>query len=265
VTGPARRALPWVFSGALAAAVWLTCLIWGGVAHASLESGFTALTEGDLPAAEAAFQEVLDHDPRNQEAMRLLGVAYLEEGRTREAFSTLQTLRVLAPDDPKVHFALARVYYQAGLRPRERAELVAALRLDPDFTQAHRFLAHALVQDGELYGASAEYVWLKEEAEHRGEPVDAVVLFNLGLLDARLGRPDRATELLRRFLLREPEKEQAEQARTVLSRIEPEPAPAPQPASAPEPAPDAPDAPPNVPPNVPTDPSAAPDAAPPAP
>lgn len=251
MTGHARRALPLVFPRALAAAVWLT---WGGVAHASLQSGFTALTEGDLPAAEAAFQEVLDRDPRNQEAMRLLGVAYLDEGRTREAFSTLQTLRVLAPDDPKVHFALARVYYQAGLRPRERAELVEALRLDPDFTQAHRFLAHALVQDGELYGASAEYVWLKEEAEHRGEPVDAVVLFNLGLLDARLGRPDRAVELLRRFLLREPEKEQAEQARTVLSRIAPQPAP----------GSDAPDAP-HAPSTEPTDPPAAPDAAAPAP
>jgi tetratricopeptide (TPR) repeat protein len=212
------------------AALWPAA---GGVAHASMESGIIALTDGDLPAAEDAFLEVLARQPRHLEALRLLGQAYLEEGRAREAFSTLQTLRVLAPDDARVHFGLARVYYQAGLRPQERGALMAALRLDPGFTQAHRFLAHTLVQDGELFSASAEYVWLKEEAEQGGQPVDPVVLFNLGLLDARLGRPDRAAELLSRFLSAVPEGEQADQARQVLARLAPvaEPAtPAPAPA-----------------------------------
>lgn len=229
---PARTAR---VAGCLAAAaLWLLA---GGVAHASLESGFTALTDGDFPAAEDAFLEVLAREPHHLEAMRLLGLAYLEEGRTREAFSTFQTLRVLAPDDARVHFSLARVYYQAGLRPQERAALMDALRLDPGFTQAHRFLAHALVQDGELFSASAEYAWLKEEAERGGQPVDPVVLFNLGLLDARLGRPDRAAALLNRFLLAVPEGEQADQARQVLARLAPPPEneAAPPPAGPPAP------------------------------
>jgi len=231
--GPAG-VLAGVSAGVLAAALALC----GGVAHASLQSGYTALTDGDFPAAEGAFLEVLAHDPRNQEALRLLGLAYLEEGRTREAFSTLQILRVLAPDDARVHFSLARVYYQTGLRPQERAALMEALRLDPKFTQAHSFLAHALVLDGELYSASAEYVWLKEEAENGGQPVDPVVLFNLGLLDARLGRPDRAAQLLTRFLMAVPEGEQADQARAVLARTGTGPAAVPAPlGSAPAPAP----------------------------
>jgi tetratricopeptide (TPR) repeat protein len=213
VRRPAARAF--VLAAALAAAP----VLWpGGVARASLETGFTALAESDFAAAETAFLGVLAREPRNLEAMRLLGLAYLEEGRTREAFSTLQTLRVLAPDDARVQFALARVYYQAGLRPQERTALTEALRLDPKFTQAHRFLAHALVQEGELYSASAEYVWLKEEADNGGQPADPVVLFNLGLLDARLGRPDRAVDLLRRFLSAVPGGEQANQARAVLAR-----------------------------------------------
>jgi len=223
----------------LVAALWLPS---PGVARASLESGYTALTDGDFPAAEAAFLEVLDAEPRNLEAMRLLGLAYLEEGRTREAFSTLQILRVLAPDDARVHFGLARVYYQAGLRAQERASLMAALRLDPDFTQVHRFLAHALVEEGELFSASAEYVWLKEAAERNGEPADPVVLFNLGLLDARLGRPDRAADLLARFLLTVPEGEQADQARQVLAHVAPPP-PAENPDATPDATPEAPAAP----------------------
>lgn len=205
----------------------------GTSAHASLQTGYTALAEGEYAAAQAAFLDVLAHEPRNLEAMRLLGVAYLEEGNPREAFATLQTLRVLAPDDARVHFALARVYYVAGLRAQERAALMEVLRLDPKFTQAHRFLANALVLDGELYSASAEYVWLKEEAENGGQPVDPVVLFNLGVLDARLGRPDRAVALLGRFVAAVPEGDQADQARRVLAALgrPADPAPAAPPPS----------------------------------
>lgn len=199
----------------------LTLSAAGAARAASLDEGFKAFTNGDYAAAEAAFLAVLADSPRNLEAMRLLGTSLLAEGRLREAYSTYQTLRVLAPDDSRVLFGLARVYYQAGLRTLEREALVTALRLDPEFTQAHYFLAHNLLGGGELYAASAEYVWLFERQERAGEPADPTVLFNLGILDMRLGRPERGLGLLSRFLAAVPEGAQADQARSLVGRDTP--------------------------------------------
>jgi protein O-GlcNAc transferase len=181
--------------------------------------GIDALGRGDYPAAEDAFRAVLAKEPRNLEAMLRLGGAYLGEGRLREAFSTLQTLRVLAPDDPRVHLYLGQVYYQAGLPQRERDALLEAIRLKPDFPEAHLQLAHALAVAGELYAASAEYAWLIDRAEEAGRTPQAPLLFNLGVLRSRLDHPEEAIGLLERFLAATPTGEQADWARAELPRL----------------------------------------------
>lgn len=217
--GPLHR----VRMGAAACAL-AACLVPTGpgpARAASFDAGAKAYAEGDFPAAQAALLDVLKESPRNLEAMRLLGLAYLEEGRLREAFSTLQTAQVLAPHDARVQFALARVYYEAQLHDYEREALVAALRLDPENAQAHRFLAYNMLGGREHYAASAEYLWLLEQAETAGNPVDPVILFNLGALDARLGRPERAKRLLNRFLSAVAEGPQADEARAMLANLPP--------------------------------------------
>jgi tetratricopeptide (TPR) repeat protein len=189
------------------------------VRAATLDAGLAALGAGDYAAAEAAFEDVLEREPRNLEAMRQLGVAYLAEGRLREGYSTLQTARVLAPDDPRVHFYLGQLYYQAGLRERERAELTRAIALDPGFREAHLQLAHALAAGGLLYAASFEYTWLLERAEDAGEDPEPVVLFNLAEVRARLDRPTEAAALFERYLEAVPTGDQADRARDRLAQL----------------------------------------------
>jgi tetratricopeptide (TPR) repeat protein len=220
-----RRAAGWGFV-ALALAASLGA---APARAATFEAGLAALASGDYVAAEAAFQDVLEREPRNLEAMRNLGVAYLAEGRLREGYSTLQTARVLAPDDPRVHFYLAQLYYQAGLRERERAELTRAITLDPGFREAHLQLANALASGGLLYAASFEYTWLLGRSKAAGEAPEPVVLYNLAEVRAQLDRPTEAAALFERYLAAVPTGEQADRARDRLARLAEASRPAPTP------------------------------------
>lgn len=188
-------------------------------AAAIMDAGLASLAAADYEAAERAFRQVLAQDPRNPVALRQLGVAYLAEGRLREGFSTLQTARVLTPDDPRVHFYLAQLYYQAGLPDRERAELKQAIALRPGFREAHLQLAHALVTSGELYAAAFEYTWLLERAEAAGAAPEPLVLFNLAAIRDRMDRPAEAAALFERYLRAVPEGAQADRARGRLAQL----------------------------------------------
>jgi protein O-GlcNAc transferase len=182
-----------------------------------------ALKKGDYGAAVVAFKAVLEREPRNPEAMRQLGAAYLGEGRLPQAFAALQILRVLHPDDPRVHYDLARVYYEAGLPDRERTALGEALRLRPTFAEAHQELARSLATSGELYAAAAEYTWLVDRADASGLTPDPAILYDLAVLKDRLGESGEAVGLLRRCLTVAPNGVVAKRARTLLARLAPAP------------------------------------------
>jgi tetratricopeptide (TPR) repeat protein len=226
-----RRALPRIAAlGAVLLAAALALPAAADTMRERMDAGDRALAAGRYDAAREAYRAVLRAQPRNREAMRRLGAADLADGRLEDAFSTLQTLRVLAPEDAGVRLSLARVYREAGLADRERRALLEAIRLDPGMTEAHLGLARAFVAAEELFAAGSEYAWLIADADRAGRPPEPVVLFELAAVRERLGRPADAARLLTRYLALAPSGELADRARAALARL-----PAPKPAAAPGP------------------------------
>jgi predicted Zn-dependent protease len=71
-------------------------------------------------------------DPNHVPALVTLGGALTEMGHARVALDYLLRARDLRPDEPVLHFNLARAYVAAGDRPRALAAYHALSTRDPD-------------------------------------------------------------------------------------------------------------------------------------
>lgn len=190
-----------------------------GADAAKLQVGVVAVKNERYPEAERIFTELLEKHPRSRELLNNLGILYLRTDRLREAFAVLETLRVINPEDPLVHFNLAQVFYRAKLQQRERDALITAIRLRPTYVKAHRQLARALQATGALYAASAEYAWLIEHSEKRTGTPDPESLVSLSVLYERLGQPEDAVRVLNRYLEVETDAGKADVARMRLEKL----------------------------------------------
>ncbi len=190
-----------------------------GADAARLQVGIVAVKGERYLEAERIFTALLADHPRSRELLNNLGILYLRTDRLREAFAVLETLRVIDPEDPLVHFNLAQVFYRAKLHPRERNALITAIRLRPTYMKAHRQLARALQATGALYAASAEYAWLIEHTEKQTGAPDLEALVNLSILYERLGQNRDAARVLTRYLEVETDTGKATVARQRLGKL----------------------------------------------
>ncbi|MFQ5508625.1 MAG: tetratricopeptide repeat protein [Leptospirillia bacterium] len=188
-------------------------------ADARFDAGVAALSEHRYDDAAAAFREVAAQFPFRAPVLYNLGVSYLGAERRDEAFAAFQILRTLYPENPAVHLNLARIYREMGHARQERDALIAAIRLKPDYTTAHRRLAHSFLREGSYYAATAEYGWLIEHADHAGIPPQPSELYYLAILEERLGEKKAARSLYQRLLAMDPQGEHADDARKTLDRL----------------------------------------------
>ncbi len=185
-----------------------------------LADGNTALAANKYGEAELAFKKALSVRPGSREALTRLGVTYLRSGHLRDAFAALQIARIRYPQAAEVHLHLAEVYYRAGLGELERGALTTAIRFDPRNLTAHRHLAHALAQAGELYAASVEFDYLIARAEQEGKPPDPTVLQARALIHERHNELEAAQQMLQRFITLYPDHEEADNVRAHIERLE---------------------------------------------
>jgi Flp pilus assembly protein TadD len=75
-------------------------------------------------------------DPENFRAQGDLALTLAIVGKTAEAVDRFKTALKLNPRDVLTHVNLGRVYAIQGDRPAARAEVAAALKLDPDDAMA---------------------------------------------------------------------------------------------------------------------------------
>ena len=141
------------------------------------------LQAGQWQQAEQIYQQVLDVDPHQLDALLLLGVIAYQTGRSQQAVDYLQTALRVKPD-----FAEALNYLGMALQAQGRvAEAVQcyeqALRVRPDFAEAHNNLAIVLRRQGKL----AEAV---DHLQHtlRLMPASAEGHYNLGNILREQGR-----------------------------------------------------------------------------
>jgi tetratricopeptide (TPR) repeat protein len=155
---------------------------------------------GDLARAEQIYRQILQSDPRNADALHLLGVVTAQQGRKEMGIALITRALDLEPNNAILHHNLGLTYQDLGKLDETVACYQNALRLAPDYAEAYLNLGVAQAARGRLEEASAAF----EQALHY-RPDDARASNNLGVVLKDLGRLDDAIACYRRALRLRPD------------------------------------------------------------
>lgn len=162
-----------------------------------LERGMNAQRKGDLATAARSYEQVLRQDPRNADALHLLGLVALSRKQFSEAKKHIQKALAISPKAAMYHANLGRVLGESGDADGAVASLERAVALDPMLLQAVYNLGLALEGRGDHAAAVEHY-----EAASFGDEATAIpeAAFNLGNLHAARGRDAEAITAYQRAL-----------------------------------------------------------------
>jgi len=156
----------------------------------SLETPRRLLDSFD-PAALPALQQVARSEPRNVEALRLLGIAQLRAGKAGDAVSSLERAVKLEPKNPRLHHLLAQAYAsnvnnvgmlsKLSYAGKIRGSFQKAVELDPDFLDARfglmqYYLMAPGVAGGSVEKAKGEAAAIAQRNPARGHMAQAQLL-----------------------------------------------------------------------------------------
>jgi tetratricopeptide (TPR) repeat protein len=133
-----------------------------GFARSRVALGKALLREGQVPEAVAELEEAVKLAPESGEAHYQLGLALARAGRRGDATAALEKGRALvAADDRSQNAQLDLAQGRAALDEGELALAASrfqrAIKLQPDWPEAHRQLGIALQKQGDTDGAVAAY------------------------------------------------------------------------------------------------------------
>lgn len=116
----------------------------------ALKAGNEALARGDEAAALTGFIEAFDGPITGASISAGLAAAALHDaaGKAAEAGAIYERLLQMAPDVPEIRFTAGRFYSAAGQPKKARAQLEAAITLQPDFLPAYPMLGGLLANTG---------------------------------------------------------------------------------------------------------------------
>ena len=158
-----------------------------GSVQALLDTAFRHHQAGQLSDAEALYRKVLAADPRNANALHLLGLIAQQVGRNDIACDLIGQAIAIDGTAAAFHSNLAIALKDLGRFEEAIAACNAALRRKPDFVEAYANLGIALKELGRLDEAIAAY-----QAAIRIKPDYAEAYSNLGNALSALGRFDDA-------------------------------------------------------------------------
>src|SRR5438067_6902877 len=113
-----------------------------------LSSAIELHRAGRLREAAAVYERLLAERPDEPEALHLLGVLRHQQGDHAKAIELIGRAVVLRPNAAALHANLAEAYRALGQHDRAAGCCRMALRLAPDFPEAHCNLGLALQGQG---------------------------------------------------------------------------------------------------------------------
>ena len=129
---------------------------------------------GDYGAAIERCCNTIDMDPEFMTAHRLLGAAYLQGGRERDALTELESAAALAEGDPVLLAWLAHAKGVTGHAGEARSLIARARALQSEryVSSYHLALAYAGVEDLDAAFDALELAWLDRDPDLAGVAVD---------------------------------------------------------------------------------------------
>lgn len=196
--------------------------------------GLIFYQQNKFTEADTAFAKALEQDPKDTEAMQLrgvtlfrmgraadaiplleqarasvpdanidpnyvLGVSYMQVGRTDDARHAFAAQYGFPPDSPPAYLLAARMFFHQENVPAARASANKAVQLNPDLPLAHQLLGEIALAAGDTTTAIAEF-----EKEVQVNPLNGEVYDRLGDAYLRNRQFDQAQHALDRAVLLEP-------------------------------------------------------------
>ncbi len=156
---------------------------------AHLAQGQALQRQGRLAEAAALFRQVLASEPRNADALHLLGITLGRMGHPQEAVELLTAATRAKPSNPVMHANLGNALCELGREAEGVKSYERAVKLKPDFVPAHRGRGVALAKLDRLEGALES---LRRAV--RLAPGEAQLHNDLGVVLERLGQKNEALE-----------------------------------------------------------------------
>ncbi|HSA95585.1 MAG TPA: tetratricopeptide repeat protein, partial [Acidobacteriota bacterium] len=100
-------------------------------AAAEVKAAAEKVRAGDYDGAIAALGPVLEKNPKDSNALYILGMARQKKGLWTEAIASFVEVRVLVPNFAAVHYQLGVCYQQSGEPDKALAAYTEAMKLDP--------------------------------------------------------------------------------------------------------------------------------------
>lgn len=158
-----------------------------GVATPFVSMGLERHNAGDIEGASRLYQQALDADPRDPDALHLSGVILHMRGDNTSARRLIERAIRIDGRQAGYHANLGRVFMAAGRIDGAIAAFRKAVRVDEGFHPGRLALANALVEAGR----TEEAVMVFAEARRR-RPRDPVAATGLGIAYRQMGETERA-------------------------------------------------------------------------
>ncbi len=145
--------------------------------------------KGELAEAERRYRSILQRNPADVDALRLLGLLLAQRGQLEPARELVDRALGLAPARAELHFLRAELVLGLGLHEQALEGYARALALQPDYVDALINMGDALLQAGRAEEALA----LCDRVQGL-RPGDLPSLNNQGNALQALGRHEQALE-----------------------------------------------------------------------
>lgn len=193
-------------------------------AHAQSEEGIELYKYWEYEKAEAALRLAVKKDPADIEAGYYLGLSLLMQGKYQDALDTLQKVKgsvnssakmeTVKPDRGQVEIALTRAYLGLDNYPEALKALKAAEKANADPVDLHTFRAAYYIKEGTLEEADEEMT-KAIDLDSR----NPYTFYFGGIIQLRLGKPERAVQMFEAFLELAPFAPEAERAKILIDSL----------------------------------------------
>ncbi len=150
----------------------------------------------NFPAAEEIYRQLLRVEPKNVDALLLLGLLENETGRNEESVQTLRAALKIQPHRAEVRQTLIAPLLSLGRLPEAVVEARELVRLRPLVADMHHAAARLLLQSGD---ATLALAYAKRATELNRK--SATMFVTLGRVYQQLKMNDQAMIAVRRLLL----------------------------------------------------------------